>query len=186
MSRFFHKTGVRQIHLSSLYSSVHLTAPFPLGMLSAAINATTLALIHAGVSITSPLSSLSVSALHDVALLDPSATEETDLPTVTVACLSPSVQPGVTAVKEEDNEDDPLEGRVTLVNMETRLSIDRFEGMLKLAVQGCRVISDEMDKVIRAWTASMAEKVKEGPNAYVASANEATESMLHDGQMDLA
>lgn len=154
-------------------------------MLSAAINATTLALIHAGVSITRPLSSLAVSALHDVALLDPSGTEENDLPTVTVACLSPAVKLGLQLVSDEDAVDDTLEGQVTVVNMETRLSIDRFEGMLKLAVQGCKVISEEMDRVIRAWTASMASKVKEGPNAYSASAVDAKLARIGDEDMEI-
>lgn len=132
-------------------------------MLSAAINATTLSLIHAGISITCPLASLSVSALHDAPLLDPSGTEESDLPTVTVACLAPAH--GTNAAEEMD----PYEGRVTLVNMETRLSIDRFEGMLKLAVQGCRVLSTEMDSVIREWTASTARKLRQGQGASVKS-----------------
>lgn len=153
-------------------------------MLSAAINATTLALVHAGVSITRPLSSLAVSALHDVALLDPSGSEENDLPTVTVACLSPAIKPGVSMPDEETEEEDLLEGQITVVNMETRLSIDRFEGMLKLAVQGCKVISQEMDRVIRAWTASMAEKVKEGPNAYVASAVNSKLARYDDEEME--
>lgn len=153
-------------------------------MLSAAINATTLALIHAGVAITRPLSSLAVSALHDVALLDPSGSEETDLPTVTVACLRPSTKLGVSSADENTEEEDLLESEITVVNMETRLSIDRFEGMLKLAVQGCKVISEEMDRVIRAWTASMAEKVKEGPNAYVASAAKSKSARLDDEEME--
>lgn len=155
-------------------------------MLSAAINATTLALIHAGVSITTPLSSLAVSALHDIALLDPSGTEENDLPTVTVACLSPSIHPGVTSAAEEAEEDDALEGKITVVNMETRLSIDRFEGMLKLAVQGCKVISQEMDRVIRAWTAEMAEKVKEGPKYYVSETAHSANVGFDDEDMDRA
>lgn len=49
-----------------------------------------------------------------------------------------------------------------MVNMETRLSIDRFEGMLKLAVQGCKVLSEEMDAVVRAWMEDLVDKVKVG------------------------
>lgn len=169
-----------------LSCAVHIANHHLTGMLSAAINATTLALIHAGISITTPLSSLAVSALHDVALLDPSATEENDLPTVTVACLSPSIQPGVTSAGEEAEEDDPLEGQITVVNMETRLSIDRFEGMLKLAVQGCKVISQEMDSVIRAWTANMAEKVKEGPKYYTSDHSRARLVRSDNDDMDTA
>ena len=119
-------------------------------MLSAAINATTLALIHAGISILRPLSSLALSVLHDTPLLDPSGTEESDLPTITVACLAPS---STSSSTDSDSDD---KARVTLVNMETRLSIDRFEGMLKLAVQGCDVLSEEMDSVIRAWMEALA------------------------------
>jgi exosome complex component RRP41 len=128
-----------------------------LGMLSAAINATSLALVHAGISITRPVASLAVSAMHDVPLLDPSATEETDLPTVTIACLAPS-----NSSSASSGDRDLEESRVTLVNMETRLSIDRFEGMLKLAVKACKILSQEMNDVIRAWTQDMSDKLKSG------------------------
>lgn len=130
-------------------------------MLAAAINATTLALIHAGIAMTSPISSLAVSALHDTALLDPSSTEETDLPTVTMACLAPLPE-------GQETDADAAEGRITVVNMETRLSIERFEGMLKLAVQGCRVLSEEMENVIRQWTTGMATRIKLGPAGLIA------------------
>lgn len=136
-------------------------------MLSAAINATTLALVHAGIAITRPLCSLAVSALHDTPLLDPSGTEETDYPTVTIACLAP-LSSAVESIKKSANED-MSDGRVTLVNMETRLSIDRFEGMLKLAVRACKVLSEEMDDVIRAWTEGLAQKLAAPGSALVAN-----------------
>ena len=151
------------------------------GMLAAAINATTLALIHAGISLTDPLSSLAVSALHDAPLLDPSGTEESDLPTVTVACLAPSAQATADGqllkADPEAGGEDPYEGRVTLVNMETRLSIDRFEEMLKLAVQACRVISREMDNVMRAYTKELADKLKTGAGGALARQQELQQSM---------
>lgn len=148
-------------------------------MLSAAINATTLALIHAGVSLTSPLASLAVSAMHDIPLLDPSGTEESDLPTVTVACLAPS------SSQSASESEDPYEGRVTLVNMETRLSIDRFEGMLKLAVQGCRVLSQEMDAVIRGFTQDLADKLKSGAGGAVSRYAGGLEAVSNGGHSTL-
>jgi exosome complex component RRP41 len=108
-------------------------------VMSAAINATTLALIHAGIALSSPVSSVTLSCLHDTPLLDPCAPEETDLPTVTVACLAPP------------HDQSESVGPITLVNMETRLSIDRFEAMLKLAAEACAVVSKEIDAVIRNW-----------------------------------
>jgi exosome complex component RRP41 len=116
------------------------------GTLAAAINATTLALIHAGISLSSPVSSLSISCLHSTPLLDPCAVEESDLPTVTVACLASS-------------------GKVTLVNMETRLSIDRFEGMLRLAVEAVAVVAKEMDEAVREWAEQTAKTMKAGLSA---------------------
>ena len=126
------------------------------GVLSAAINATTLALIHAGVALSSPVCSITLSCLHNTPLLDPCAPEETDLPTLTIACLAPSQNDDEAGV-------DAGIGKVTLVNMETRLSIDRFEGMLKLGAKACAVISAEMDEVARAWTEDAAEKMAGGP-----------------------
>lgn len=123
------------------------------GMLSAAINATTLALVHAGISLSRPVTSLAISALHNTPLLDPSFAEESDLPTVTIACLAPSVS---------NNSEERDTGKVTLVNMETRLSVDRFEGMLELAVQACAVLSEEMDTIIRSWTEELAGKLRSG------------------------
>jgi exosome complex component RRP41 len=107
------------------------------GVLSAAINACTLALVHAGIAVSSLVSSVTVACLHDVPLLDPSAPEESDLPSLAVACLSP-----------DPKTDEP---RISLVNLETRLSLDRFEAMLRLAAQACDVIRAELNSALRAW-----------------------------------
>jgi len=140
-------------------------------VMSAAINATTLALVHAGISLSSPVSSVTISCLHDTPFLDPCGPEEIDLPTVTVACLAPPTDPD----PEEDKN-----GKVTLINMETRLSIDRFQGMLKLGAQACAVISAEMDDVIRAWAEETQDRMTGGGHASVAPRAEIEDLMDED------
>ena len=115
-------------------------------VLSAAINAVSLALIHAGISLSSPVCSVTLSCLHDTPLLDPCIPEENDLPTMTIACLAPAQN------RSQGQEEDPT-GKVTLVNMETRLNLDRFEGMLRLGAKACAVISQEMNQIAMAFVA---------------------------------
>jgi exosome complex component RRP41 len=49
--------------------------------------------------------------------------------------------------------------------METRLSIDRFEGMLRLAVEAAAVVAAEMDAVVREWAERTARTMKAGLSA---------------------
>lgn len=106
-------------------------------LLSTAINACTLALVHAGIALSSPVSSVSLSVLHDTALLDPSAPEENELPTVTVACMAPL--------------GGQQHGKVTLVALEARLAVDRFEALLRLGTQACAVVSQELERVSKSY-----------------------------------
>lgn len=140
-------------------------------VLSAAINAVTLALMHAGIALTSPVSSVSLSCLHDTVLLDPCTVEENDLPTLTVACLAPTPESSETITKAKQkagtkhhaaDEQDDMEsvGKICLVNMETRLSIDRFENLLKTGARACRIISQEIDENIRAWAEDANERLQ--------------------------
>ncbi|RSH90141.1 Exosome non-catalytic core component [Saitozyma podzolica] len=86
------------------------------GILPSSINATTLALIDAGISLLDYVTSVSIGLHLTQPLLDLSAPEENDLPTLVVASL-------------------PGSGKITLAQMETRLHVDRFEEMLLLGVE---------------------------------------------------
>lgn len=112
--------------------------PRSAGLLQAAINATTLALIAAGVSLTDYVASASVGSLSSppCPLLDVTAAEETDLPHVTVATL-------------------PRSTKVSLIQMEARLSVERFDEALRLGVEGCVAVRAEMEKEVRRWTRGM-------------------------------
>ena len=111
-----------------------------LGILPTAINATTLALIDAGISMLDYVTSISIGLHLTQPLLDLSSPEEADLPTLVVAAL-------------------PASGKVTLAQMETRLHVDRFEEMLLLGVEGCGVIKNELDRVVRERTRKAVEKM---------------------------
>ncbi|KLT41969.1 ribosomal protein S5 domain 2-like protein [Cutaneotrichosporon oleaginosum] len=110
------------------------------GILPTAINAVTLALIDAGVALLDYVAAVSVGLHLKQALLDLSAPEESDLPALVVASL-------------------PSSGKVTLAQMETRLHVDRFEDMLRLGVDACAVIKGEMERVVKAHTRSVVERM---------------------------
>lgn len=118
-----------------------------LGLLQAAINATSLALIAAGVSITDYVAAVSVASLSSpsVPLLDISNTEQSDLPHLTVATL-------------------PRSQKVTLVQLEARLNIETFESILRIGVEACSVLKTEMDREVRRWSTGLNSRMI-GPSA---------------------
>lgn len=76
------------------------------GLLQAAINATTLSLINAGIPMADYVAAVTCGVSSTKPLLDLTSLEETDVPHVTVAVM-------------------PKTGKITLVTMETRLHVDR-------------------------------------------------------------
>lgn len=124
-------------------------------LLATAINAVTLALIHAGIALSSPVSAVSISVLHDTALLDPCAPEENELPTITVACMAPLGQ-------EET-------GKVTLVGLEHRLTVERFEALLRLATKAGAVVSQKIEEVSKGFARQTLRALAGGKGAAAAS-----------------
>jgi len=108
------------------------------GVLAAAVNASTLALLDAGIAMTDYVVALTAGLHLSSTLLDLSSSEELDLPNLTVAVL-------------------PRSQRVTLAQLETRLHADRFEEMFKLALEACSVLHTEMDKQMKARTRALAD-----------------------------
>lgn len=106
-------------------------------LLQAAINATTLALIDAGVPMNDYVCAVTC-ALHDnTPLLDVNSLEESDLPNVTVGIL-------------------PRSGKVTLATLETQLSVERFPEILKLTGEAAKAIHVEMVDSVKARTDRLA------------------------------
>ena len=127
------------------------------GVLQAAINATTVALINAGVPLTDYVCAVTGGVHAAAPMLDLTALEETDLPYVTVASM-------------------PRSGRLTLVSMETRLHVDRFEEILKLAGEAGAVIHKEMRAVVREHTKGLLDAMSTGLQASKA----AEDAMIED------
>jgi len=102
-------------------------------VLQAAINASTLALIDAGIPLMDYVCACTAACIDTSPLLDLTQTEESDLPNLTVAVL-------------------PRSEKVTLVTMETRLHVDRFEEIFRLAAKAGKVLHEEMRAAVRGRT----------------------------------
>lgn len=108
------------------------------GVLPAAINASTLALLDAGIAMQDFVASVSCGIHSTSAMLDLSNTEEQDLPHVTVAVL-------------------PRTKQVTLASLETRLHVERFEQIFTLAIEATAVLHNEMELAVRDRTKTLVQ-----------------------------
>jgi len=128
------------------------------GVLQAAINATTVALVNAGVPLADYVCAVTGGVHAAAPMLDLTALEEADLPHVTVASM-------------------PRTGHLTLVSMETRLHVDRFEEILRLAGEAGTVIHKEMRAVVMDRT----KRLLDGMDSGLRASNAAEEAMAVDG-----
>lgn len=101
------------------------------GLYSACINAATLALVDAGISMIDYVSCASTAMFGTNALLDPAHSEETELPFVITAIIGKSE-------------------RISLLLCENRLPLDRLETALAVSLSGCHSLRELMDKEVRA------------------------------------
>lgn len=112
----------------------------PLGVLSAAINAVTLAILDAGIACSDYVLSLSV-GLHlsrSMTLLDLTSQEENSLPHLVIASL-------------------PRSGKITLAQLETRIHASAIEEMMEIVTRGCCVLQEEFDRAMKQRTRKLAE-----------------------------
>lgn len=122
---------------STILLSLHILSQDG-SLLAALLNASTLALIDAGIPMRDYIcactagSTSSYSSNDEKAdpLLDLNNMEEQELPFLTVATLG-------------DTDD------VSVLVMETRVQIGRLEGMLAVGVDGCKQVREILDQVVR-------------------------------------
>ncbi|KAF9024942.1 hypothetical protein BDZ89DRAFT_1135764 [Hymenopellis radicata] len=103
------------------------------GLLQACINATTLALASAGIPLYDFVCAVTGGVHSTSPMLDLTTLEESDIPHVTVATM-------------------PGSGKVTLATMETRLHVDRFEEIFRLACEAGQILHKEMRAAVRSRT----------------------------------
>ncbi|KZS92362.1 ribosomal protein S5 domain 2-like protein [Sistotremastrum niveocremeum HHB9708] len=110
------------------------------GVLQTCINATTLALVTAGIAVKDYVAAVTCGVHSTSPLLDLTNIEESDLPHLTLATI-------------------PRTGKVTLVTMETRLHIDRFEAMMRLAKDAGAVVAQEMKVAVKTRTEDLVKSM---------------------------
>jgi exosome complex component RRP41 len=117
-------------------------------LLAACLNATTIALIDAGIPMRDYIvactagSTSSYSSNDEKAdpLLDLNGLEEQELPFLTVATLGES-------------------DKVSVLVMETRVQVGRLEGMLAVGVDGCKQVRSILDGVVRRQGKKILESI---------------------------
>lgn len=112
-------------------------------VLSACINATTLALVTAGIPLLDFVCAVSGGVHTTSPLLDLTLLEENDVPHVTVGIM-------------------PRTGRVTLATMETRLHAERFEEIFRLACDAGKVLHEEMKTAVKNKTEGLLNAFEAG------------------------
>ena len=113
------------------------------GVLQASINATTLALVSAGIPMLDLVCAVTGGVHSTSPMLDLTNLEENDIPHLTVAVM-------------------PKTGKVTLVTMETRLHVDRVGDIFRLACDAGQVIHKEMKRTVRARTQRLVDALDAG------------------------
>lgn len=107
-------------------------------LLAALLNAATLALVDAGVPMSDFMAACTAGSTSSYAagddsadpLLDLNTQEEQELPFLTVATLGAS-------------------DRVAVLSCESRVQVSRLEGMLVVAVDGCKQVKQLLERVIK-------------------------------------
>lgn len=116
------------------------------GLLQACINGTTMALVNAGIPLLDFVCAITGGVHSTSPMLDLTLLEENDIPNVTVGIM-------------------PKTGKVTLVTMETRLHVDRFEEIIRLACDAGNVIHREMKGAVCLRTGALIAAMGSGTRA---------------------
>ncbi|KAL1919349.1 uncharacterized protein VTP21DRAFT_2042 [Calcarisporiella thermophila] len=113
------------------------------GTLQACINAATVALIDAGIPMIDYVCACTGGCLEKQPVLDLNHIEESsESPELTIGVL-------------------PRSGKVTLVQMESRLHMESFESVMNLAIEGCQQIHSTIDDIARANTRQLLKKMSQ-------------------------
>ena len=105
-----------------------------------------MALIDAGIALFDYVVAVSAGLHSTSILLDLTNMEESDLPHLTVAVM-------------------PRSGKVTLLNMESRLHVTRFEDVLKAAGQAAEVLREEMGSAVRSRSRALVNAMESAGEA---------------------
>lgn len=99
-------------------------------------------------------------------LLDLTNIEESDLPNLTVAVL-------------------PRTGKITLLTLETRIHVDRFEQMFQMAGAACKVMHGEMTTAVQRRTEKLVKAMGKGRDLQDAASAPNANDRIRDMDIDL-
>lgn len=124
------------------------------GLLAALLNASTLALIDAGIPMRDYICAVTAGSTSSYGsndetadpLLDLNNSEEQELPYLTVATVGDSDE-------------------VAVLVLESKVQVGRLEGMLAVGVDGCKQVRELLDRVVREKGESMVESRAGGRGA---------------------
>lgn len=141
LQRTFSEAILTQLHpRSEILITLHILSQDG-SVLAACVNACTLALIDAGIPMSDYVVACTAGS-HFVRggnnpedegedpLLDMNNLEEADLPSITVGTIG-------------DGE------KITLLQLETKVRLERLEGMMAVALDGCGKLRELMDEIVR-------------------------------------
>lgn len=141
LQRTFSEAILTQLHpRSEILITLHILSQDG-SVLSTCINACTLALIDAGVPMSDYVVACTAGS-HTIRsrsnpeeegedpLLDMNNLEEADLPSITVGTIGGGE-------------------KITLLQLETKVRLDRLEGMMAVALDGCGKLRELMDEIVR-------------------------------------
>lgn len=156
--------------------------PPPAALLQACINATSLALISAGLPLSDYVCSLTLASYPSLPPSGPPQIPPFELVSPPVAHTNSSdptamTNSGSTTLLDLVQAEEqalpaltlgvlPRSGRVTLVNLETRVGVGRFEEMLRWGVEGAKVVQAAMEEAVTSWADGLARPRKELGNLF--------------------
>ncbi|KAJ1854707.1 Exosome non-catalytic core component [Coemansia sp. RSA 1822] len=112
------------------------------GTLETCINAATLALVDAGISMDDYVCACTAGFIDETPVLDLNSVEESSIetPDLTVAVL-------------------PRSGNIALLQMESKLHSTKLDSVMELAIEGCKHIHKKLDEAVLAAANDLAEKL---------------------------
>lgn len=142
LQRTFSEAILTQLHpRSEILITLHILSQDG-SVLAACVNACTLALVDAGVPMSDYVVACTAGSYFvrggnnpedegEDPLLDMNNLEEADLPSVTVGTIGGGE-------------------KITLLQLETKVRLEKLEGMMAVALDGCGKLRELMDEIVRA------------------------------------
>lgn len=142
------KNTMEQIIVSNIYARTSLEIQITVlandgGLLAACCNATTLALIDAGVAVYDYVSACTIGVWDRVSLVDICGMEEADVAVTTVGVLGAG---------------DASNARIGLLVAQDKMPMDRLPNALQVAIDGCEKIRQIMDEIVREMGIELVSK----------------------------